>query len=330
VQKWWSVLFGVVMAGTVVLWLVSPMMGWWLPQIVSTFGHHVDNLFFMILGVTGFFFILTEALLVYFMYVYAGGPGRRGEVFGHHYAEKKVFWTSFFKRVFRPVTAVLHDQHRVELAWTVVPAVILLVIAVTQIRAWEEIKYMSRMPAPNGETQQVEVSARQFEWRVRYPSPSRMEEWRKDPKAALDFAKNPHEDDVWVVNQVHVWMGNKVLVHLGTRDVIHSFYQRELRLKQDALPGKIIPVWFEATKANTQKKDDRWLDGGGVNARGEAADPTQVWEIACAELCGWGHAKMVGRLFVHETREDFLDWLRSAQAEQNRTAPAEPTVTAAR
>jgi cytochrome c oxidase subunit 2 len=295
------------MLATVVLWLISPAMGWWLPQNVSTFGHQVDYLFYLILAITGFFFILTEAILVYFMFKYAGVPGVRRLPMMSHTEERKL-----------------------ELAWTIVPAGILLYIAVAQISAWEEIKYMSRMPKPDGGTQQLEVSARQFEWRVRYPSPERMASWASNPKLAEDFGRNPHEDDVWLVNEVHVWKNNKVLVHLTTKDVLHSFYQRELRLKQDAVPGKSIKVWFEATKANTKKYGDRWLDGDGLKENTEPKNPEEVWEIACAELCGWGHSKMVGRLYVHETMADFMEWLKSAQAEQKRTTPAAPTITAAR
>jgi cytochrome c oxidase subunit 2 len=297
------------MLATVVLWCISPSMGWWLPQNVSTFGHQIDWLFYMILAVTGFFFILTEALLVYFMYKYAGVPGVRRLPMMSHTAERKL-----------------------ELAWTIVPAGILLYIAVAQVSAWEEIKYYSSMPEPDGKTQQMEISARQFEWRVRYPSPERMASWTSNPKLAGDFGGNPHEDDVWVVNEVHAYKGQnaKVLIHLRTKDVLHSFYNRELRLKQDAVPGKTIRVWFEATKANTRKYGDRWLDGNGIDDQGRPNDRAEVWEIACAELCGWGHSKMVGRLYVHETREDFLDWLKFAQAEQRRTTPREPTITAAR
>src|SRR5436305_5375091 len=114
------------MAAAAVSVVVAPFVGWGLPKDVSTYGHRVDFLFYLILYITGFFFILTEALLVYFMWTYASDPNRPEPVFGHHYAEKKVFWTSFFKSAFRPVTALLHNQHRVELAWTLVPAVILL------------------------------------------------------------------------------------------------------------------------------------------------------------------------------------------------------------
>jgi cytochrome c oxidase subunit 2 len=329
VQKWWSFLFGGVMVATVILWLISPFMGWWLPKNVSTYGDRVDSLFYLILAITGFFFILTEALLAYFMYAYAGAPGRREHVFGHRYAEGKVFWTSLFKTIARPVTAVIHNQHRLELTWSLVPGVILLFIAVVQIGAWEEIKYQSRMPKPGQQTQEIEVSARQFEWRVRYPSPERMDKMAEDPRWANDFGGNPHEDDVWVVNEVHVWRKNKVLVHLRTRDVIHSFYLPNLRLKQDALPGKTIPVWFEVTEPNTSKQGDRWVDGGGYKANGEPYDPAKVWELACAELCGWGHYKMVGRLYVHENRDDFLDWLRYAQNAQRLSKPPEPPMTTA-
>src|SRR5262245_22311452 len=119
------------MVAAVVLFLIAPLpyFGWWLPKNVSSYGGKIDGLFYLILAVTGFFFILTESLLVYFMWAYASDPARTEPVFGHHYAEKKVFWTSFFKNIFRPVTAILHNQHRVELAWTLVPAVILLFIA---------------------------------------------------------------------------------------------------------------------------------------------------------------------------------------------------------
>jgi cytochrome c oxidase subunit II len=332
VQRWWSFLFGAVMTAAVASFVAAPFLGWWLPPNVSSYGPRVDRLFYIILWITGFFFILTEALLVYFLYTYAGDEGTPGHVFGHHYAEKKVFWTSAFKTLFRPVTVLIHDQHRLELTWTLVPAVILLYIAFAQVTTWEEIKYLSRMPKPDQQPEQIEVSARQFEWRVRYPSPERMRGWEANPAQAADFGQAPHEDDIYVVNEVHTWKGQKVLVHLKTRDVIHSFYLPNLRLKQDALPGKTIPVWFEAVESNTRPEaPGRWVDGDGVDPdTGRARDPAKVWELACAELCGWGHYKMIGRLYVHEDKADFLAWLAQAQKNQNLTQPPEATTTAAR
>jgi cytochrome c oxidase subunit 2 len=331
VAKWWSFLFGAVMIAAVGLFVAAPFCGWWLPKNISTFGPRVDNLFYVILAITGFFFILTEALLVYFMYAYAAEPGQAGHVFGHHYGERRVFWTSFFKSIFRPISAVIHNQHRLELAWTFVPAVILLFIAFAQIGTWEEIKYLSRMPDPGKNPQQLEVSARQFEWRIRYPSPERMNQWEENPALGRDFANTAYPDDVHVVNEIHVWKDNKVLVQLKTRDVIHSFYLPNLRLKQDALPGKTIPVWFQVNDFNTQREGDRWVDGGGRDIHTDVPkDPSKVWELACAELCGWGHYKMLGRLYVHESKADFLEWLKFAQTQEGQTEPTVVTTTASR
>jgi cytochrome c oxidase subunit 2 len=186
------------------------------------------------------------------------------------------------------------------------------------------------MPKPDGKTQQMEVLAKQWEWRVRYPSSARMEEWEKDPKAAMDFGKNPHLDDLYLPNEIHIWLGgidvethrvdpataNKVLVHLKTSDVIHSFFLPHLRLKQDALPGKSIPVWFAVTDYNTEQdpnsKEPRWVEK--VDAQGKK----EIWELACAEFCGTRHSMMRGKLYVHKDKADFLKWLKHAEAEQNR------------
>jgi cytochrome c oxidase subunit 2 len=332
-NKWWSVLFGVMMLAAVLLFVAAPFVGWWLPKNVASFGDRIDNLFYHILANTGFFFILTEALLVYFMYVYAGRPKAQEHPVGHHYAEKKVFWTSFFKSIARPVSAILHDQHRVELAWTLVPGFILLYIAFAQVSAWQDIKDPANMPKKPDVT--MEVSARMFEWHVRYPMQT------PEPGRLAGWAANPEADDLHVVNEIHVWKGARVKVFLRTKDVIHSFYIPNLRLKQDALPGKVIPVWFQVKDVNDAERDRylyntvpvdakgkrlrpgdsraaKWVDG--YDPKGKEFDRTdQIWELACAELCGWGHFKMRGKLFVHETEPDYRVWLDTEKARQAAT-----------
>jgi heme/copper-type cytochrome/quinol oxidase subunit 2 len=42
-----------------------------------------------------------------------------------------------------------------------------------------------------------------------------------------------------------------------------------------------------------------------------------IWELACAEFCGARHSLMRGKLYVHETKQDYLDWLKQAEADQN-------------
>ncbi len=261
--KWWSLLFAAVMTLCGGLFVVAPFVGWWLPQGVSTHAASVDNLFYFILAITGFFFVLTEGILCVFMAKYAAIAIKRPMMLQGSRVG--------FRRLFKPITNLLHDQHRVEMAWTIVPALILLYIAFAQVDTWANVKYQSRMPTLKGATTpvQVAISARQFEWRMRYPSSARFAEWmqhKDDPKVAADYASfptNEQRDDVHVVNQLHVFKENPTVVHLSTRDVIHSFNLPHLRVKQDALPGKIIPVWFTPTKENValDNRTGAFVDG---------------------------------------------------------------------
>jgi cytochrome c oxidase subunit 2 len=350
VAKWWSILFGVMMTAAAALFVVAPFVhGWWIPPGVSTHAGDVDRLFYIILGITGFFFILTEAILVVFLWQYAHTPGRQPHVFGHHaMAEQGAQRASLLKAAFRPVLAVLHDAHRVELAWTLVPAAILLYIAFAQVNTWADVKYRSRMPALDdpalGAPLQVEISARQFEWRMRYPSPERYRSWKRNAKLAGDFATNPHQDDVHVVNELHVWTNPNpspnapdwakqfpaFVVQLRTLDILHSFNIPSMRVKQDSLPGKIIPVWFRPTRANIKydNKAKRWLYPYDPDSDRQTDDVNQIWEIPCAELCGRDHSRMIGRVYVHRDEDDFLRWLEEAKKQQNSTR--RETQTAAR
>jgi cytochrome c oxidase subunit 2 len=295
VQKWWSVFFGVVLAATFILWLVAPFAGWWLPPNVASFGGDVDFLFYVILFFTGFFFVLTEAILIWVMWRYAWEPGRKADY--------------------------THGNHRLEIAWTVVPAAILLFIAFAQVRAWETIKYQSRMPIPD---HILQVTGRQWEWRLRYPAdvdrlPGTPQTRKEKEREARGWAEAPEIDDVHVPNELHTWKGARVKFYLKTHDVLHSFYLPNLRLKQDAVPGKTIPVWFEATESNT-RFDPR-------TGKCTEPGPQFIWEIACAELCGGRHYGMRGRLYVHENKDDYLAWLRYTQRQQQ-SRTGEQTVAA--
>ena len=322
-NKAWSILFGVTMLACGLGFAISPFVGWWMPEGVSTHAWDVDFLFYVILYITAFFFFLTEGILVVFMWQYGGGGD------GKHPVSHSAEYPGFIK----PLANLLHDQHRVELAWTFVPAVILLYIAFAQVNTWADIKYEARNKAKQEKapyaTMQVGVSARQFEWRMRYPSVNRFGKWAPDMKPDElndynSFAKVPQADDVYVVNELHIWRPSDeqlkdpnrqpgVVVHLSTRDVIHSLNLPNFRVKQDALPGKLIPVYFTPTKANCKfsKEKNRWVDG--VDPETGEKNHGLIYDIPCAELCGWGHYRMIGRVYVHKDRDDFLAWLKDAE-----------------
>src|SRR5439155_25976070 len=114
-----------------------------------------DTLFYWILGITAFFFVVTEAALVYNMVRFAGDPARKAEF--------------------------SHGNHRLEMAWTVVPGIILFLLAVLQINVWADIKYPTHMAkmvdVDLSHILPLEVTARQWEYRIRYPSPEHLAEW---------------------------------------------------------------------------------------------------------------------------------------------------------
>jgi cytochrome c oxidase subunit 2 len=116
---------------------------------------------------------------------------------------------------------------------------------------------------------QVRVTAKQFNWEFLYPGPD---------------GKFDTGDDLLLDNELHVPVNRVVQVFLTSKDVIHSFFLPHLRMKQDTLPGRVIQGWFEATK-------------------------TGVYEIPCAELCGFGHSGMLGHLTVH-SGGDYEKWVK--------------------
>jgi cytochrome c oxidase subunit 2 len=133
----------------------------------------------------------------------------------------------------------------------------------------------------------VLVTAKQFEWNVTYPGTD----------GQLGTA-----DDFTERNQMRVPVDRTVHVTLAAEDVIHSFFLPSLRVKQDAVPGMTIPVWFEATKAGS-------------------------YVLGCAELCGLGHYRMRGT--VHVLAEAEFDSWYGEKALAAAPAPDDVAVAAA-
>jgi cytochrome c oxidase subunit 2 len=162
-----------------------------------------------------------------------------------------------------------HGNTTLEIIWTIIPAAILIVLSFMSVSTWARVK----RHAPDSDFE-LQVTAKQFNWEVVYPGADRQ------------FGT---QDDVKFDNDLHVPVNKVVRIQLQSNDVIHSFFLPNLRLKQDAVPGRNILVWFEATKPGK-------------------------YELPCAELCGFGHSGMKGWLFVH-TPEDYTKW-----AEENLAA----------
>lgn len=164
--------------------------------------------------------------------------------------------------------AYITGEKMSELAWVLVPAAIVVVldfgIDFAGGEAWSKVK--GETPASDIK---VIVTGKQFNWNFTYPGPDGTFET---------------SDDLTLENELHVPVRQAVDITIRSQDVLHSFFIPVMRLKQDAIPGRSIPAWFEATE-------------------------TGQFEIGCAELCGYGHYTMRGFLHVH-SEEDYAKWIQ--------------------
>ncbi len=227
-RRFWSFLFLLVPIGGVATFVAAPYFNIWLPRDVSEHGRTIDNLFMFILYLTGAVFIVTEMVIVWFMWKYDARSNDEPVKFSH-------------------------GSHALELVWTILPAVTLLFIAIYQMEAWAAAK----MDVPNIPIT-AEVTGRQFNWDFRYPGP--------------DGELYTEDDIIRTDGQLFLPVNEEILLNITSADVLHSFFLPNLRMKQDVVPGMLQQMWFKGKKT------------GG-------------FDIVCAELCGWGHYKMKGRVF---------------------------------
>lgn len=199
----------------------------WLPRASSTVAGNVDELFYFILYLCFAFFVLIIGATVVFMVKYRrreGGP---------------------------PVQQLTHSS-TLELAWSVLPGILLMVIF-----AWGFKGYMAMVVAP-GNSLQVNVEGRQWAWKFSYPG-------------------TPVETDVLVVP-----VGKPVKLIMNSVDVLHSFYIPEFRIKQDVIPGRYTTVWFEST--NVGEKDIFCTEYCGTQHSGMI---TRIKVVEPAEYDAW-------------------------------------------
>lgn len=159
------------------------------------------------------------------------------------------------------------------MSFVLVPCAVILgfdlVIDAISAPVWDEIKI--HQPDPDA---RVRIQGEQWAWRITYPGPDGRFE------TADDFER---------VNELRVPLGQVVVFELGAKDVLHSLWIPELRLKQDAVPGRTIRGWFRATKEGQ-------------------------FEVICAEICGVAHTLMKGTLRV-EPPEAYRQWIEASAPE---------------
>ena len=174
----------------------------------------------------------------------------------------------------------------------ILPGAVVLVLEMILIIFWEiPVWGKIKEDMPMGpDVIEINVLAQQFAWNIQYPGPDGKFGKRKEELVSfsnpigLDYNDPAAKDDIVLANEIHLPLGKTALIHLMSMDVVHDFAVPEFRIKQDVVPGMDIPLWVKPTRLGT-------------------------YDLACAQLCGFGHSLMVGHVIV-QTPEDFAAWLK--------------------
>ncbi|MFM8451203.1 MAG: cytochrome c oxidase subunit II [Haliscomenobacter sp.] len=277
------------------LYYKNYMLGFGPLQPASAHGGSLDTMFKVTLFFTGIVFVITQILLFAFAFKYRA---RRGTV------------SSF----------ISHDN-KLEVIWTIIPAVVMTFLVVGGLDAWNEV-----MADLTDEEDYIEIEATgfQFGWNLRYPGPDGQlgaksfklisgsnplgQDW-KDKKNLDDF----HPGEIVLPK------GKKVRVRITAQDVLHNFYLPHFRVKMDAVPG--MPTYFVFTPIKTTDEYRQELSNyPEYNVPADPKDPASkmLWEVfdyelACAELCGRGHYSMRRVVRIVEP-DEFEAWQAQQQS----------------
>jgi cytochrome c oxidase subunit 2 len=213
-------LMAILIAVSLWMFIAKP---WWFPTLASIHGAEIDGVFNAVLIVTGIAFVVTQAVLGYFVARY-GGAG----------SEKADYW---------------HDNPKGEFFLLTGTALILVVLVFMGQRVWVRY-YFTDLPE---NATAVQVTAQQFQWQFHYPGAdgkfgrtdlTLVDSTSPAGQVGLDDKDPAAKDDIVVTGEMHVPVNKPVIVKLRSKDVIHSFFLPNQRVKQDAVPGLSIEVTF--------------------------------------------------------------------------------------
>jgi len=239
----------------------------------SDHGVLIDRMLYITLAITFIVFIITQIALFWFAFKYQESDNRKPFYYPHN--------------------------NKLELIWTVIPAITLTVLVGFGIFYW--FKITGNAPK---DAMEVEIVGSQFKWEFRYPG--------KDAIFGKKFYRNIDEangnplgqiwddpanrDDIYVAGDaMHLVVNKPVKLIIGAKDVIHDVGLVHFRMKMDAVPGTPTTMWFTPTKTSKQMIE-------------ETGNPDFVYEISCDQMCGKGHTGMRGTIIV-ETQEEFDAWI---------------------
>tara|TARA_B100001094_G_scaffold174507_1_gene168752 strand:+ start:4979 stop:5815 length:837 start_codon:yes stop_codon:yes gene_type:complete len=196
-----------------------------------------------------------------------------------------------------------HYSSYVEFGIVAVEAILLIGFA---IPGYSQVKYDSDIiGVSNKDDLKVRIIAQQFAWNIHYPGEdgifgnTRIELVNEETNP-IGLDRSGHgADDITTINQLHLPVNKLAKLYISSKDVIHGFALPEMRVKQDAIPGMQVPVYFTPTMTTEEFLSK--IEGSPREGMG--------YEIACAQLCGNSHYRMKGYMTIH-SEVDYFNWLK--------------------
>ncbi|MBL7727524.1 MAG: cytochrome c oxidase subunit II [Dinghuibacter sp.] len=266
--------------------LVLGLIGiWWcqkqlgskiLPVSASKEGETIDTMMWWTLGITGFVLVLTQILLFWYAYKYQYKKDQKAYYFPHN--------------------------NKLEMIWTIIPAVVM-----TGLVAFGMINWLKMTREAPRNAFKVGIVGKQFGWYYHYPGPDNklgrrnvheIKEGLND--IGLDFKDKAALDDIVLNDTMYLVKDSIVDMTIQSRDVIHDVGLPHFRMKMDAVPD--MPTKLKFTPHRTT-----------AEMRTITGNPDFVYEIACDQMCGNGHYKMRGYIYVG-SGSDFRSWIGSKQS----------------
>lgn len=240
----------------------------------SVHGEYLDSMWFWSLAAILPIFVLTHILLFVFTYIYKYDKNRKAKYFPH--------------------------DNRLELIWTLIPAIVMVFLVMEGMRNWLKITG----PASE-EALVIEATGEQFKWTLRFPGEDGIlgkkviREISATNPYGQDWDDTANEDDFVATTDIYLPVDREILVKINSHDVLHSFFLPQFQVKMDAVPG--IPTRFKFTPKLTTKKYREMKD-----------DPEAMFELACTELCGPSHWNMKRTFYVVE-QEEYDAWAKEQE-----------------
>ncbi len=265
-----------------------------LPKSASEHGDKIDALMNANLYLITFVFVVTNAFLFWFAYKYYGRKDNKASFIAHN--------------------------NKLEMLWTVIPAIALAFIIIFGLKYWNEI--MGKTEDPNA--LKIELYAKQFDWTVRYAGVDNefgIDDYKQidgSNPVGLDTLDPKCFDDLIVKNEFHIPVNREVVFQFRSRDIIHSAFMPHFRAQMNCVPGQITNFRFKPkfTTAEMRKDADVIRNIAEINAirtaRGEDAVEFD-YVLLCNKICGASHYNMQMKIVV-DTEEDYKAWLAKQKA----------------